>query len=161
VLGGEVPDAHQVRGVDPGVREELSALVAQRVAQRDRPQVLDERDRHRRVRGDRIRDVPDVVGVEQVTVRAGLRTGLGERERGVVVLALGRPDADERTDERADLRRLVRREIAALLDLDRPVRVLGRTTRSIRRTASFSRSRSTSARIFGCGSDPSTERSSS
>ena len=94
--------------MDPGVREVEAARVADALAQRDRPAVLEQRDSGSGSVRDRVVDVPDFL-VEDVTVLERSRS-LDRCELGL--LLAGCAEADQRTDDGAERLGLLRGEVA-------------------------------------------------
>src|SRR4051812_27136926 len=107
--------------MNPRVRKRESAGLGDLVAQRDCPAMLEQGDRGGRPVGNRIAEVPDRVVVEDVAVLELRRAG--ERAVARTVVTVG-AEADERSDDRAELLRLVRAQVASLHDLDLAVLVL-------------------------------------
>src|SRR5436190_3775961 len=104
--------------MDPFVGKRVTARRDDRVPERNRPPVLDQRDRGPALLGNHVGEIPGVLLVEEVPVLelrgAGKRTGLH------ALLAVG-PESDQGADEHAELDGLVLREVARLERLELPV----------------------------------------
>ena len=81
-------DRDQVLRVDPLVGERDAAGVDDRIAERDRPHVLEQDDRRGGSVRDRVRDVPGLLVGDQVAVRHRLGAELGA---GLDALVLALP----------------------------------------------------------------------
>src|SRR5256885_7016761 len=103
--------------MDPLVGEHDPVGSQDLVAERNRPAMLDQRDRGAGAVRDRVGEVPDVALVDEVTV--GHLRGSGCHRALEVLLACA--DADERADESPELLGLVRAEVARLDGLELPV----------------------------------------
>ena len=73
--------------------------------------MLDQRDRGRTAGLDRVRDVPDLVLVDEVSVGPGLGSRDGSRRHALVA---GEPEPEQGADGRAEILSLVDREVAPL-----------------------------------------------
>src|SRR5262249_45430914 len=89
--------------------------------QRNRPTVLEQRDRGGRSRRDRLVDVPHLPFVEDVAVLDRLRAGLCA---GLRTFLAPRAEPDQRADDRAQLLQLLPGHVALLQALDVPVEIL-------------------------------------
>src|SRR3954451_6336287 len=88
-----------------------AAGTGDRIAQRCRPQVLDEGDRGSAAVRDGGRDVPDLVLIDQVPVRARLETGQGAGRHAVLAVEA---ETDERSHRGSQAFGLVDRQVAPL-----------------------------------------------
>src|SRR3954447_24739858 len=125
-LAGSVRRSHradrdEVFGMDPTVRERNAARTADRVAKRDRPPVLDQRDRGGGVRGDRVGDRPHRLLAEEAVLR---RERAGDGARLERLLLAVHPEPDERAEDRAELLALLLAQVAELHSGDLTVAVL-------------------------------------
>src|SRR6476646_1051189 len=113
LVGGHHADGDEVGGVQPRVGERDAAGVADRIAQADRPAVLDQRDRGGRAGGDGVVDEPEVLLVEDVAARLVDAGGAedGARLRGLLAAD---SEPDQRAREGAELLGLLERQVGDL-----------------------------------------------
>src|SRR4051794_17699844 len=121
LVGGGQTDLDQVEGVDPGVAHGNAACSGDGVAQRCRPEVLDERDRSGASGLDRVGDVPHLRLLEDMAVGAGLGTGDGS---GPHPRLASQAEPEQRPDGCAEVFGLLDRQVAPLDGFEVAVEVL-------------------------------------
>src|SRR4051794_40231609 len=122
VLGRDQAEFDEVERADEAVGDPEPAGPRDRVAERDRPVVLEQDQRRGRVVGDLLQDVPRLLVGERVkSVLRGRGTRFGAGDHALLALD---PEADQGADLAADLDRLVLGEVREVHDLDLSVGVL-------------------------------------
>src|SRR5436190_4272709 len=124
LLGGHEADCNEVERADEPVGDAEAVRASDRVPERHGPVVLDQEQGGGGVVRDLGEYVPHLVVVgEHVDAPFGgrLAAGLGERLRGLLA---GEPVADQGADLRAELNRLLLRQVAEARDLELTLRIL-------------------------------------
>src|SRR5947207_2595072 len=114
-------DSNEVEWADEAVGDSEPTRARDRVSKRHGPVVFDQDECRGRVRLDVLQDVPLVASEDVDAVGSSLCAGVGALLGPLLACDA---EADERPDLRAELDRLLLAEVAQVLDLELPLRIL-------------------------------------